>query len=195
MGQKGVRNTTELYELMLVVNPSLLEKERKEVLDRWTDYLKENGAEIKEEYDGGLRDLAYKIKDKYKGYYFGVYFIANRDIIKSLNDKLKIEKEVLRFLVSNLKKDFTLEAREAAEARVINSFAYDEAKKAADSTEMVADDDEMDDAKPKKETTEKVEEKKEEAPAKVKKAVVKKVAAKASMDELDAKIDDLIDNI
>ncbi len=83
------------YALTLVLKPDLEEKARKELLDSVT---KKMGENVKEEL-WGIRDLTYPIKKFTKGYYIHYFFEADPKTIAPLDKALKIEEDILRYLL------------------------------------------------------------------------------------------------
>lgn len=83
------------YALTLVLKPNLEEKARKELLSGITKKF----GKLQKEDVWGARDLAYPIKHQTKGYYVHYLFESNPASIKPLDNYLKIEEDVLRYLI------------------------------------------------------------------------------------------------
>lgn len=83
------------YVLTLVLKPDLDEKARKEILDLVT---KQFGKVSKEEI-WGARDLSYPIKRQKKGYYAHYQFESAPDTIAGLDKSLKLEEDIIRYLL------------------------------------------------------------------------------------------------
>lgn len=83
------------YYLTLVLRPDIDEAVRKEILESLT---KRFGSLEKEDL-WGVRDLAYPIKKQTKGWYGHYQFMAEPATIKSLDNSLKLEEDVLRYLL------------------------------------------------------------------------------------------------
>lgn len=93
------------YALTLVLKIDLDEKVRKELLDSVVKKLgkveKTDSPEaltVKEEL-WGKRDLAYPIKHNSKGYYAHYLFSADPNKIRELDKYLKMEEDILRYLL------------------------------------------------------------------------------------------------
>lgn len=87
------------YNLTLVLKPDLDEKVREELLSGVKKkMLGENGKLSKEDF-WGARDLSYPIKKQTKGYYIHFEFEADPKLIKDLDKNLKVEEDILRFLL------------------------------------------------------------------------------------------------
>ncbi len=85
------------YYLTLVLKEILDEKARKELFDDMKKKL--DDGKVNKEDLWGVRDLAYPIKKQTKGYYAHFEFEASPRAIKGLDNSLKVEENVLRFLL------------------------------------------------------------------------------------------------
>ena len=83
------------YALTLILKPEIDEKTRKELLDSVTKRF----GKLDQEDLWGVRDLAYPIKHFKKGYYAHYFFEADPSTITSLDKALKIEENILRYLL------------------------------------------------------------------------------------------------
>lgn len=61
-------------------------------------YIKEN-AEIRVFEDAGLRNFAYSIQGNDSGYFYYIRFISESSFISKLERKLRLSKNVLKFIV------------------------------------------------------------------------------------------------
>ena len=86
------------YETVFILNPVLSEDQIREAVDKYTDFLKSNGAEIINVEKWGLRKLAYLIDKKKSGFYNLLEFKAPTNIISPLEVEMKRDERVLRFL-------------------------------------------------------------------------------------------------
>lgn len=87
------------YYLTLVLKPEMDEKEREAFLDSLTKkILGVDGKLVKEDL-WGARDLAYPIKRQSKGFYAHFEINADPKQIKGLDKLLKIEEDILRYLL------------------------------------------------------------------------------------------------
>jgi small subunit ribosomal protein S6 len=82
----------------------LSEETAKEAIAKYSKLLKDNGAEIVQEDNWGLRKLAYPIQKKTTGYYHLTEFRAPGDLINKLEVELRRDERVLRFLTIALDK-------------------------------------------------------------------------------------------
>lgn len=83
------------YALTIVLKPDLDEKARKELLEP----VVKKFEKLEKEEAWGARDLAYLIKRQTKGWYAHYLFSADPKVIKSLDKALKIEEDILRYLL------------------------------------------------------------------------------------------------
>ena len=85
------------YFLTLVLREDTDEKARQELFDDVKKKLAD--GKVKKEDMWGARDLAYPIKKQTKGFYAHFEFEAEPKIIKGLDNSLKVEENVLRYLL------------------------------------------------------------------------------------------------
>lgn len=85
------------YETIFIMNNQITKEEQKTVIERITNYIKENGKIVKED-DIGARKLAYEIKKQKEGYYYLVEFEANPSVIDELQRIYRITDAVLKFI-------------------------------------------------------------------------------------------------
>lgn len=89
-----------VYELVLVLRPSLKDADRKKVLDAIKDFLKD--LKITKENDWGQKPLAYTIKKELAGYYYQILF-EGESIAKDFETRLIRNDNVLRHLLLRTK--------------------------------------------------------------------------------------------
>ncbi len=87
------------YLLTLVLKPDLEEKARKELLDDVKKKAAGEDGKVGKEDLWGVRDLAYPIKKQNKGYYVHFEFETDPKVAKDLDKVLKVEDDVLRYLL------------------------------------------------------------------------------------------------
>ncbi len=83
------------YALTIVVKSDLEEKARKELLEGFTKRI----DKIEKEDLWGNRDLSYPILHQTKGYYAHYLFSSDPQSISPLDKALKVEEDVLRYLI------------------------------------------------------------------------------------------------
>ena len=101
------------YETVFILTPVLSDDQMKEAVGKFKGILTDNGAEIVNEEEWGLRKLAYPIQKKSTGFYCLLEFKADPTVIKKLDVAYRRDERVIRFLTFRLDKY----AQEYAEKR------------------------------------------------------------------------------
>jgi len=98
------------YEIMLVLPTDITADARQNIIGEFEESLKSYNAEIFHVDDWGKRDLAYPIKGRDEAYYV-IYYVNLQDTSKiaELNEQLRIEANLLRFLIVKREDDFEIE--------------------------------------------------------------------------------------
>lgn len=86
------------YETVFILTPVLSDAQMKEAVEKFTSLLKEEGAEIVNEENWGLRKLAYPIQKKSTGFYQLVEFKSEPNVIAKLETNFRRDERVIRFL-------------------------------------------------------------------------------------------------
>ena len=92
------------YETVFIVTPVLSEDQMKETVEKYTNFLKDRGAEIVYTNNWGMRKLAYPIRKKNTGFYYLIEFNAEGSVIADLEIAYKRDERLLRFLTVSLDK-------------------------------------------------------------------------------------------
>lgn len=87
------------YLLTLVLKPDLEEKARGELLSDMKKKMVGKDGKVEKEDLWGARDLAYPIKRQAKGFYAHFEFSTDPKIAKDLDKSLKVEENILRYLL------------------------------------------------------------------------------------------------
>ena len=87
------------YEVMYVIDPTLEDSARVELINRFSELVKKNGGEVDRVDEWGKRRLAYAIQYKTEGYYVLMYIKAPSDLPHEIERNLQISENVLRYLV------------------------------------------------------------------------------------------------
>jgi small subunit ribosomal protein S6 len=95
------------YEAMIIFSPLLSEADAKKVIDGLRDEVTEASGEVTFEDFWGKRKLAYPIKKEEEGYYHVFLFSAPTDFIRNFDKDLRLNKNVLRHLISVTPKNYT----------------------------------------------------------------------------------------
>jgi small subunit ribosomal protein S6 len=92
------------YEAVFILTPVLSDAQMKETVEKFTALLKEDGAEIINEENWGLRKLAYPIQKKSTGFYQLLEFKAKPETIAKLEVNFRRDERIIRFLTFKLDK-------------------------------------------------------------------------------------------
>ena len=91
------------YEMIYIIDTDLEETARKELIEKVSALITNNGGEIeKVDETWGKRRLAYAIDYKTEGWYVLVNFNAPAELPRELERNLQINENVLRYLVVKL---------------------------------------------------------------------------------------------
>ncbi len=86
------------YETVFILTPVLSDVQMKETVEKFKNLLIDQGAEIVNEEDWGLRKLAYNIDKKTTGFYTFLEFKADPSVIAPLEVNFRRDERVVRFL-------------------------------------------------------------------------------------------------
>ena len=92
------------YETVFILTPVLSADQMKETVDKFKKLLTDNGAEILNEENWGLKKLAYPIEKKTTGFYQLLEFKSEPELMKKLETEYRREERVIRFLTVKLDK-------------------------------------------------------------------------------------------
>ena len=90
--------STNKYEFTYIVNPVLEDEQAKEAVEQINKLFTDNGAEIEEVNEWGLRKFAYEIDKKSRGYYVNMYLDAPAKAIAVVERFMRIEDNYMRYL-------------------------------------------------------------------------------------------------
>ena len=107
------------YETVFIVTPVLSDAQVQEVADKFQGVITENGGQIVNCENWGLKKLAYPIQKKTTGFYFLIEFAAEGDIINKLETQYRRDERVIRFLTFKQDK-FAVEYAEKRRAKLAN---------------------------------------------------------------------------
>jgi ribosomal protein S6 len=90
------------YEMILVLNPEIEEKEQKEIIKDIHNFIKTSGKVTRKEVEGP-KNLAYDIKGFKKGIFVYIDFELNTDTNEyakaELERKLRLTNKIIKFMV------------------------------------------------------------------------------------------------
>ena len=147
------------YEVMYVIDPTLEDSARIELINRFSDLVKKNGGEVDRIDEWGKRRLAYAIQYKTEGYYVLMYIKAPAELPREIERNMKISDSVLRYLTVRYEGELPAKreplkpytAREAAPAEVEAAAPAAPAEEPAVETEAAPAAEVVDDEKPESE--------------------------------------------
>ncbi len=92
------------YETVFIVTPVLSDAQMKETVDKFRNFLAEEGANMVHEEHWGLKKLAYPIQHKSTGFYQLFEFEAEGALIEKLEIQFRRDERVIRFLTMKMDK-------------------------------------------------------------------------------------------
>ncbi len=92
------------YEAMYIIDTSVEEAARKELVEKFSQLVTDNGGIVEkvEDWGGGRRHLAFAIDYKTEGYYILMTFSSESSLPRELERNLSISDSVIRYLVVKL---------------------------------------------------------------------------------------------
>jgi len=90
----------QLYETIYIVKQDLDDKALKSLEEKYDNLLKLNKAAVEYKENWGLRNLAYKIQNYKKGFYYMVVFNGDKESVSELERNFRIDENIIRFLTS-----------------------------------------------------------------------------------------------
>jgi small subunit ribosomal protein S6 len=104
-GLKSIwRCFVNIYENVVILNPSLSEDEVKSAIDKISDLIKNSGGRILKIDSWGKRKLAYELNKQKMGIYVFFLFQSPSLLIKKIEDYFKVFDPVVKFMVIKLDK-------------------------------------------------------------------------------------------
>ncbi len=88
----------DFYEMTYILNPVLDDEKFSELVSLVNKLIEDNGGEVVEVDEWGVRKLAYDIDKKSSGYYVNLYFNAPADAIEVVERNMRINDDILRYL-------------------------------------------------------------------------------------------------
>ena len=112
------------YELVCILDPQLGDTDFEEVIEKYDNHLKSNGAEVSHIDRWGLRKLAYSsvsLKRRRQGYYVLYQFAAESALLPSLEQILKLDEGILRYLVTAVQGEFLRVPQLASDSEILRA--------------------------------------------------------------------------
>ncbi|GLJ62397.1 MULTISPECIES: 30S ribosomal protein S6 [Microbacterium] len=107
---------THQYELMVIIQPEVDERQVPAHLDKFLSVITERGGSIENVDIWGKRRLAYEIQKKNEGIYAVVNFTATSEATVELDRQLKLNELIMRTKVLRAEEAIALVAAEAKRA-------------------------------------------------------------------------------
>ena len=92
------------YENTIVTKQDLAEKEIKVIREKYNELINNSSGKVIKIEEWGLLNLAYKIKNYKKGFYIHYKFEGNKNTLKEIEKKIKIDSTIIRYLTVKYKK-------------------------------------------------------------------------------------------
>ncbi|GAA1539104.1 small subunit ribosomal protein S6 [Microbacterium ginsengiterrae] len=119
---------THQYELMVILNPEVDERQVAPTLDKFLKVITNDGGSVDNVDVWGKRRLAYEIQKKNEGIYAVVNFTATSEATQELDRQLKLNEQIMRTKVLRAEE---AQAMIASEAKRSEEKAARKAAKAA----------------------------------------------------------------
>ncbi|MGL4403607.1 MAG: 30S ribosomal protein S6 [Fusobacteriaceae bacterium] len=87
------------YEIMYIINPTILEEGREATIEKVAGILAKAGANVLKNEKWGERKLAYPIDKKKTGFYVLTTFEMDGTNLVEVEGKLNINEEVMRYII------------------------------------------------------------------------------------------------
>ena len=92
------------YENTIVAKQDLAEKELKTIKEKYNELINKSSGKVIKIEEWGLLNLANKIKNYKKGFYIHYKFEGNKETLKDLEKKIKVDGSIIRNLIVKYKK-------------------------------------------------------------------------------------------
>ena len=122
------------YETVFILTPVLSDDQMKETVEKFKKVLTDNGCNIENEENWGLRKLAYPIENKNTGFYTLIEFEGEPTIVDKLETAFRRDEKVIRFLTFRLDKyaaEYAINRRAVRKAKLEERAAQEAAEKEA----------------------------------------------------------------
>ena len=92
------------YENTIIARQDLAENELKKIKDKYNNIINTSSGKVVKIEEWGILNLANKIKNYKKGFYIHFKFEGNKDTLKEIEKKIKVDDTVIRHLAVKYKK-------------------------------------------------------------------------------------------
>ncbi|MBN2392767.1 MAG: 30S ribosomal protein S6 [Anaerolineae bacterium] len=114
------------YELLFIIDPTLSEEDKENLLDRVKGYLEQADGEVFSFKSWGLRRLAYTIKNQNEGQYYLVQCAMTPEKVSDFRRSLTLAEGVLREMVIRVDEELTPEKPERSPKPEVISTSEDD---------------------------------------------------------------------
>lgn len=90
------------YETMYILTPDMEAEQQAELVQKYQNFVTEQGGTIDQLQEIGKRRMAYEIRRYREGYYVLMQYSADTDFTRELERIMRIEDKVLRYLTVRL---------------------------------------------------------------------------------------------
>ncbi len=128
------------YETVFILTPVLSDDQMKETVEKFKSVLTDNGGNIENEENWGLRKLAYPIENKNTGFYTLIEFEGEPTIVGKLETAYRRDEKVIRFLTFRLDKyaaEYAIKRRAVRKAKQEERAAQEAAAEVAEAPAAV----------------------------------------------------------
>lgn len=87
------------YEILYIIDSAVVDEDKEKTVQAVKSLVEENGGVAQEPDRWGMRRYAYPINYKQEGYYVLMNFEADDALPRKLNDKLIIDKNIVRHMI------------------------------------------------------------------------------------------------
>ncbi len=105
------------YEFTILAKGDLPEGDKQKLFAGYEEILKRNGGELLKRDDWGSKRLAYPIRKNFRGHYMFYDTVSSPDSIAECERLLRIDENVLRYLVVKLNDEVDVKVRKAELAK------------------------------------------------------------------------------
>ena len=87
------------YEIMYIIRPTVLEDDRKALIEELNLIFTSRGAEVTKVNEWGIKELAYEIEKHKKGYYVILDVVSNDEARIEFDRIVRIKESIIRYLI------------------------------------------------------------------------------------------------
>lgn len=86
------------YETIYIIRPDIIENKNSEIIKKYINIIKDNGAKNILIQNRGRRHLSYNIKNYYDGIYIQMNYNGSGRLINILEKSIKFDNNIIRYL-------------------------------------------------------------------------------------------------